>query len=107
MLQTNRNSFGLSPSNQVVGIATLAPGSAGHAVVPLTCDPAKATPGPPSPALQVALKTNQQGVLYFNDAVSLVALLEEGGSIDGARMCCTTTDSSMHGVLRALRTNAA
>jgi hypothetical protein len=36
---------------------------------------------------QIALKTNQQGVLYFNDTISLRALLEEGGAIDG--MWCT------------------
>jgi hypothetical protein len=33
--------------------------------------------------LQIALKTNQQGVLYFNDTISLRGLLEEGGAIDG------------------------
>jgi hypothetical protein len=53
MLQTNRNAFGISPSNQVVAIPTLAPGAAGHAIVPMTCDPAKVVPGAPSPSLQV------------------------------------------------------
>lgn len=34
-------------------------------------------------SMQIALKTNQVGVLYFTDAISLVGLLEEGGAIDG------------------------
>lgn len=54
MYQTNKNSFGLSPSNQVVNIATLAPGASGHAVVPLICDANKIVPGPPAPTLQVS-----------------------------------------------------
>ncbi len=53
MYQTNRNSFGLSPANQVVGITSVAPGSTGHCIIPLTCDANKVTPGPISPALQV------------------------------------------------------
>ena len=31
----------------------------------------------------MALKTNQMGVLYFNDTVPLGAMLEEGGAIEG------------------------
>mmetsp|Transcript_32785 Transcript_32785/g.83205 ORF Transcript_32785/g.83205 Transcript_32785/m.83205 type:complete len:911 (-) Transcript_32785:492-3224(-) len=83
MIQTNKSSFGLSPANQVVAIPTLAPGAAGHAIVPMIVEPTKIVPGPPNAALQIALKTNQVGVLYFTDAISLVGLLEEGGAIDG------------------------
>ncbi len=53
LLQTNRNAFGLTPSNQVVAIASLAPDATGHAVVPLTCDAGKVAPGPPAATLQV------------------------------------------------------
>ncbi|KAL6754541.1 adaptin N terminal region-domain-containing protein [Haematococcus lacustris] len=88
LFQTNKNSFGLSPSNQTVTINTLAPGATGSTVVPLTCDSAKIIPGPPTPGLQVALKTNQLGVLYFQDTISLRALLEEGGAIEGGCAMC-------------------
>jgi hypothetical protein len=37
-------------------------------------------PAPP----QVALKTNQLGVFYWDDALPLPSVLEEGGTIDGA-----------------------
>ncbi len=42
-------------------------------------------------AAQIALKTNQQGVLYFTDKVTLGPLLEEDGKIDG-----TCKDTSLH-----------
>lgn len=53
MFQTNKNSFGLSPANQVVHIPTLAPGATGHTIVPLLVDTAKIVPGAPTPSLQV------------------------------------------------------
>lgn len=57
MIQTNRSSFGITPSNQVVNIPTLAPGASGRAVVPMTIDPAKVAPGPVAPTLQVGMVT--------------------------------------------------
>ena len=46
-------------------------------------DAGKVIPGQASPKLEVAMKTNQMGVLYFADAVPLAPLLEEGGAIEG------------------------
>lgn len=33
--------------------------------------------------MQLAMKTNQAGVIYFADNVPLLALLDEGGTIEG------------------------
>ncbi|EFJ43916.1 hypothetical protein VOLCADRAFT_65427 [Volvox carteri f. nagariensis] len=87
MIQTNRNSFGLSPASQVLVLSTpggsaIPPGGLAPVRVPLLVDPAKVTPPPLSTALQVALRTNQVGVLYFNDTVPLSALTEEGGTME-------------------------
>lgn len=54
LFQTNKNSFGLSPANQVVQIPALPPGDHGHAVVTLNCDANKLTQGPPNNTLQVS-----------------------------------------------------
>lgn len=39
--------------------------------------------------LQVALRTNQLGVLYWEDSISLAALLAEDGTIDGQTFLST------------------
>ncbi|KXZ48196.1 hypothetical protein GPECTOR_29g103 [Gonium pectorale] len=87
MIQTNRNSFGLSPVSQVLqlavpGGAAVPPGGVAACRVPLMADPAKLSPPPLATGLQVALRTNQVGVLYFNDSVPLAALTEENGSME-------------------------
>ncbi|PNW76833.1 hypothetical protein CHLRE_11g478156v5 [Chlamydomonas reinhardtii] len=88
MIQTNRNSFGLSPVSQVLALpapGALPPGGVTVPVrVPLAADGSKVTPPPLGTGLQVALRTNQVGVLYFNDAVPLAALTEEGGTMEAA-----------------------
>ncbi|GIL87927.1 hypothetical protein Vretimale_6284 [Volvox reticuliferus] len=89
MIQTNRNSFGLSPVSQVLAVSSPAggaipPGGLAPVRVPLLVDPAKVTPPPLNTGLQVALRTNQVGVLYFNDTVPLSALTEETGSMEAA-----------------------
>ncbi|KAG2491509.1 hypothetical protein HYH03_010086 [Edaphochlamys debaryana] len=88
MIQTNRNSFGLGPASQVLAIPTpggaVPPGSVAAVRVPLLIDVSKVTPPPLSTGLQVALRTTQVGVLYFNDAVPLSALTEETGSMEAA-----------------------
>ena len=43
---------------------------------------------------QVAMKTNQMGVLYFTDNVPLGVMLEEGGIIDG-QVCAAIIIGSM------------
>ncbi|KAF8068431.1 BETAC-AD [Scenedesmus sp. PABB004] len=83
MLQVNSNSFGVAPADQVVAVGPLAPGGVGRAAVPLAFNPAKLAPPPASTRLQVALRSDQLGVLYWDDAVPLPAVLEEGGAIDG------------------------
>ena len=83
MLQLNSNAFGLAPGDQAVAVGTLAPGASGSAGVPLAVSAAKLAPGPASGRLQVALKTAQLGVFYWDDALPLGAVLEEGGAIDG------------------------
>lgn len=83
MLQTNRNTFGLSPVNVVLAAPILAPGSTTKIVAPMTMDASKLLPGMALAKLELALKTNQAGVLYFSDTVPLTALLEESGSIEG------------------------
>lgn len=57
---------------------TVAPGASASARVPLVQNPASATPAL-TPALQVAIKVSQLGVLYLADAVPLAALLREDG----------------------------
>ncbi|GFR45766.1 hypothetical protein Agub_g7219 [Astrephomene gubernaculifera] len=90
MIQTNRNSFGLSPASQVLVLSTpgggsaVPPSSLVPVRVPLLVDAGKVTPPPLSTALQVALRTNQVGVLYFNDSVPLSALTEENGTMEAA-----------------------
>eukprot|EP00798_Chlamydomonas_sp_ICE-L_P007115 gene7115-219_t len=83
MLQTNKSSFGLTPVNQVLQVGTIPPGGSGNTLMLMAHDPNKVLPGAVNPQLQLALKTNQMGVLYFADNVPLVSMLEEGGMIEG------------------------
>eukprot|EP00803_Ostreobium_quekettii_P000388 evm.model.scf_677.5 EVM.evm.TU.scf_677.5 scf_677:55350-65577(+) len=81
MVQFNTNSFGLQPANQVVNVASVAPGTVAAASVPLAHVPAKIAPGQAANTLQIAVKTSQLGVLYISDSVELEALFIEGGEI--------------------------
>ncbi|WIA30567.1 hypothetical protein OEZ86_000650 [Tetradesmus obliquus] len=83
MLQVNNNSFGLAPADQNVAVGTLAPGARGSAAVPMAYNPAKLAQGPANMKLQVAMRSNQLGVFYWDDNIPLAPLLEEGGTIDG------------------------
>ncbi|KAF6257431.1 beta-adaptin-like protein C [Scenedesmus sp. NREL 46B-D3] len=83
MLQVNNNSFGLAPADQNVAVGTLAPGASGSAQVPMAFNPAKLAQGPTNMKLQVAMRTNQLGVFYWDDTIPMAALLEEGGTVDG------------------------
>ncbi|KAF5830402.1 adaptin N terminal region-domain-containing protein [Dunaliella salina] len=84
MIQTNKNSFGIAPANQVLDLGVVPPGGSSHTHCPLTYDAAKLVPGPANAELQVAIKTDQVGVLFIKDVVRLEGLLEESGAIDGA-----------------------
>eukprot|EP00879_Flechtneria_rotunda_P010745 GHRR01011227.1.p1 GENE.GHRR01011227.1~~GHRR01011227.1.p1 ORF type:complete len:891 (+),score=379.26 GHRR01011227.1:368-3040(+) len=83
MLQVNNNSFGLAPADQVVAVGTLASGASGSGQVVMTYSAAKHAQGPASTRLQVAMRTNQLGVFYWDDNIPLSALLEGNGTIDG------------------------
>lgn len=83
MIQTNKNSFGISPQSPDMGLGVVAPGAVGNARIVMIADPNKLAPGPAVAQLQVAVKTNQLGVLFFSDNLALPAVLEESGAIDG------------------------
>lgn len=82
MIQCNNNSYSLAPANVAVPIPVLQPGATGAGLVPLVQNPAKLAPGPATARLQVALKTTQLGVFYWEDAIPLSAVLEEGGATE-------------------------
>ena len=86
MIQFNKNIFGLAPANQVVDAPTIPPGGKAEVKVPVMINPAliaQSSSSTPS-NLQVALKTNQLGVLYFEDQIPLLAVVSTDGRIDGA-----------------------
>eukprot|EP00877_Chromochloris_zofingiensis_P012411 jgi/Chrzof1/7423/Cz02g23050.t1 len=83
MVQVNSNSFGLAPANQVVAVGSIPPGGKASAQVPMVHNPAKLATGPATSKLQVALRTNQLGVFYWDDTIHLSLMLEESGTIEG------------------------
>lgn len=84
MIQLNSNSWGLAPSAQALAVGQLQPGASASAMVPMAHSvAAKTAAGPLSARLQVALKVNPLGVVYFEDAAPLSALLQESGTMDG------------------------
>ncbi|KAK9841945.1 hypothetical protein WJX81_000273 [Elliptochloris bilobata] len=84
MIQFNRNSFGLAPAAQAVPLGPLPPGGSATVDVPLAQNAALLAPGPATALLQVAVRSNQLGVAYFNAAADLGALLLEGGALEPA-----------------------
>ena len=83
MIQLNKNSFGLAPSQQELPIGTLMPGKDAALCFELLQDPAKvAGPLPLHTKVDVAIKCNPLGVLYFSDSVPLEAVLVEGGKLE-------------------------
>uniref|UniRef100_A0A061R808 Beta-adaptin-like protein n=1 Tax=Tetraselmis sp. GSL018 TaxID=582737 RepID=A0A061R808_9CHLO len=102
MIQFNKNSFGLAPASQTLQVGPIAPGTTANTEHPLTANPAAAAQGPVKSLLQVAVKTNEVGVLYFNDQVSLEAALSEDGVIDSQAFLSTwralpdTAETSQH-----------
>ncbi|CAL8461997.1 g1528 [Coccomyxa elongata] len=65
MVQFNKNSHGVAPASQVVQVPPLGPGETAGASVPLTTNPALINPAANPATIQVAIRNNQQGVLYF------------------------------------------
>jgi AP-1 complex subunit beta-1 len=88
MIQFNKNIFGFAPTNQVVAVAPIAPGATCAVSVPLTQTASLVAPpaaGSNAPGtLQVAIKSNQLGVLYLVDTVTAAPALSESGKIDSA-----------------------
>eukprot|EP00192_Tetraselmis_astigmatica_P008584 CAMPEP_0117676238 /NCGR_PEP_ID=MMETSP0804-20121206/16049_1 /TAXON_ID=1074897 /ORGANISM="Tetraselmis astigmatica, Strain CCMP880" /LENGTH=615 /DNA_ID=CAMNT_0005485329 /DNA_START=20 /DNA_END=1868 /DNA_ORIENTATION=+ len=82
MIQFNKNSFGLAPARQDLTVGPIPPGATATTDHPLAVNPAQVAPGPLKPLLQVALKSNETGVLYLNDQVSVDVALVEDGIID-------------------------
>ena len=81
MIQFNKNAFGLSPAS-ALQVPPVQPGATGTTSLPLSASPAAATPAPAKALLQVAIKTNQVGVVYLNDTVPMSAVLTEEGRVD-------------------------
>ncbi|CAK0783703.1 hypothetical protein CVIRNUC_006902 [Coccomyxa viridis] len=65
MIQFNKNAHSLAPVSQVISIPPLGPGDAAGAEVPVTQNPAMSNPTANPATIQVAVRNNQQGVLYF------------------------------------------
>jgi AP-1 complex subunit beta-1 len=88
MIQFNKNIFGLVPANQVVPVDPIAPGATCAVAVPITQNASLVTPPSTgsgiaaSATLQVAIKSNQLGVLYLTDTVNAAVVLSESGKID-------------------------
>ncbi|KAL4516056.1 hypothetical protein Ndes2526B_g00766 [Nannochloris sp. 'desiccata'] len=87
MIQFNKNIFGLAPSNQAIPVAPIAPGATCAVAVPITQNPSLVAPpttgGNAAPAtLQVAIKSNQLGVLYLADTINAAVVLSGSGKID-------------------------
>lgn len=70
MITMNKNWYGLSQSSQILELPTISEGSSEKASVKLIqADNMRKREGEYSPALQIAVKNNQQGVLYFSDTI--------------------------------------
>eukprot|EP01100_Stratorugosa_tubuloviscum_P007102 TRINITY_DN2988_c0_g1_i1.p1 TRINITY_DN2988_c0_g1~~TRINITY_DN2988_c0_g1_i1.p1 ORF type:complete len:932 (-),score=453.78 TRINITY_DN2988_c0_g1_i1:233-3028(-) len=79
MIQLNKNGFGFVPSNVVMDIGAIAPGSSANCVVPFSMG--GQINGAPSNILQIAVKNNA-GVFYFADALSPGLLLLDDGRVE-------------------------
>ncbi|KAJ3389375.1 AP-1 complex subunit beta-1 [Entophlyctis sp. JEL0112] len=78
----NRNTFGLSPA-EPLSVPTLLPGQAGQkAALSLKVDFAAGQPSNPVNNIQIALKCNALGILYFQTLLPLHVLFVENSSID-------------------------
>ncbi|PIA56690.1 hypothetical protein AQUCO_00700804v1 [Aquilegia coerulea] len=82
MIQFNKNTFGLAAAGPLQ-VPQIQPGTSARTLLPMVLSQ-NVSPGPPSSVLQVAVKNNQQRVWYFNDKVSLLALLSEDGRMERA-----------------------
>ncbi|KAK7253093.1 hypothetical protein RIF29_37523 [Crotalaria pallida] len=80
MIQFNKNSFGLAAAGPLQ-VQQIQPGTSASTLLPMVMFQ-NLSQGPPSSLLQVAVKNNQQPVLYFNDKFSLHVFFSEDGRME-------------------------
>ncbi|XP_015577330.1 beta-adaptin-like protein B [Ricinus communis] len=80
MIQFNKNTFGLAAAGPLQ-VPQLQPGTSATTLLPMVLFQNMST-GPPNSLLQVAVKNNQQPVLYFNDKISLYVFFTEDGRME-------------------------
>ncbi|KAK2984556.1 hypothetical protein RJ640_018934 [Escallonia rubra] len=80
LIQFNKNSFGLAAAGPLQ-VPQLQPGTSARTLLPMVLFQNIAA-GPPNTLLQVAVKNNQQPVLYFNDKVSFLVFFTEDGKME-------------------------
>ncbi|KAK3004816.1 hypothetical protein RJ639_017929 [Escallonia herrerae] len=80
MIQFNKNSFGLAAAGPLQ-VPQLQPGTSARTLLPMVLFQNIAA-GPPNTLLQVAVKNNQQPVLYFSDKVSFLVFFTEDGKME-------------------------
>ncbi|OIW11125.1 hypothetical protein TanjilG_22932 [Lupinus angustifolius] len=80
MIQFNKNTFGLAAAGPLQ-VPQIQPGTSARTLLPMVMFQ-NLSQGPPSSALQVAVKNNQQPVLYFNDKFSLHVFFSEDGRME-------------------------
>ncbi|XP_077252707.1 beta-adaptin-like protein C [Tasmannia lanceolata] len=82
MIQFNKNSLGLAAAGPLQ-VPQLQPGTSLSTLLPMVLFQ-NVSPGPPNTLLQVAIKNNQQPVLYFSDKISLQVFFTEDGRMERA-----------------------
>ncbi|KGN43495.1 beta-adaptin-like protein C [Cucumis sativus] len=82
MIQFNKNTFGLAAAGPLQ-VPQLQPGSIANTLLPMVVFQ-NMSQGPPSSLLQVAVKNNQQPVLYFSDKILMHIFFTEDGRMERA-----------------------
>ncbi|KAL0560080.1 hypothetical protein IC582_000474 [Cucumis melo] len=82
MIQFNKNTFGLAAAGPLQ-VPQLQPGSIANTLLHMVVFQ-NMSQGPPSSLLQVAVKNNQQPVLYFNDKIPMHIFFTEDGRMERA-----------------------
>ncbi|RZB77823.1 Beta-adaptin-like protein C isoform B [Glycine soja] len=80
MIQFNKNTFGLAAAGPLQ-VSQLQPRMSARTLLPMVMFQ-NMSQGPPSSALQVAVKNNQQPVWYFSDKISLLVFFTEDGRME-------------------------
>lgn len=80
LIQFNKNSFGLAAGGPLQ-LGQVTPGGSARTLLPML-PYQNISQGPPSTLLQVAVKNNQQPVMYFNARISLHVFFSEDGKME-------------------------